>query len=236
MLLEAELGPPLLETTLVEGSILYVPRGFAHSTERAPGKVDGFSTSLTVGIQTESMGYTYDKLLFCALLLNGESPGPEELRALNGAHEMLRTPLPLPQSILAVSDSLEDLLSMTCWQRGQSCGHLVEAGLARCHHRPVPGGVGRLRSSARATARRCEHTKIACSTQQFLASSGRRCGPAVTARLCIALLDGADSLRGVSLRNSGIPSTLHISVVGLASQHEDAPSNSGVCNVRRDHC
>eukprot|EP00971_Amphidinium_carterae_P184941 3672179-Amphidinium_carterae.1 len=46
------------------------------------------------------MGFTYDKLLLCALLLHGHSPTVEEQRALTGAYEELRRPLPLPGSFL----------------------------------------------------------------------------------------------------------------------------------------
>mmetsp|Transcript_57636 Transcript_57636/g.187249 ORF Transcript_57636/g.187249 Transcript_57636/m.187249 type:complete len:336 (-) Transcript_57636:3-1010(-) len=78
---ETEAGPRLLEATLSPGSVLYVPRGFAHRTLRPPvdetltpgsTAASDFSTSLTIGLETESMGFTYDKLLLCALFLHGE--------------------------------------------------------------------------------------------------------------------------------------------------------------------
>jgi len=102
-----KLGLPLLEATLSKGHILYVPRGFVHATTKAP--LDGkdaaeadaeFSTSLTIGLQTESMGFTYDKLLLCGLFLHGQGPTLEELRELIDMHKFLRRPLPLPGSIL----------------------------------------------------------------------------------------------------------------------------------------
>eukprot|EP00927_Polykrikos_kofoidii_P028758 TRINITY_DN25016_c0_g1_i1.p1 TRINITY_DN25016_c0_g1~~TRINITY_DN25016_c0_g1_i1.p1 ORF type:complete len:470 (-),score=56.13 TRINITY_DN25016_c0_g1_i1:153-1562(-) len=114
---EDEAGSPILEVTLSEGDLLYVPRGFAHSTSRPPrneaetgdalgsAESNDFSTSLTLGIQTESMGLTYDRLLLCTLFLNGESPGIEEIRSIAGSHAWLRKPMPFPGSFLDMSSS-----------------------------------------------------------------------------------------------------------------------------------
>jgi len=105
-----EAGPALIDMTLSPGDLLYIPRGFVHSTsapqptaeaEAATKASQGsFSTSLTIGIQTESMGFTYDKLLLCGLFLNGDGPSLEELRALTSTNEAMRRPLPLPGSLM----------------------------------------------------------------------------------------------------------------------------------------
>eukprot|EP00928_Gymnodinium_smaydae_P023494 TRINITY_DN19369_c0_g2_i1.p1 TRINITY_DN19369_c0_g2~~TRINITY_DN19369_c0_g2_i1.p1 ORF type:complete len:492 (-),score=92.52 TRINITY_DN19369_c0_g2_i1:66-1328(-) len=126
---EDDVGPHLLDATLSPGDVLYVPRGFAHRTSPAlrpatcaagddvAGGASGcgslgsgssvvadvFSTSLTIGIQTESMGLTYDKLLLCGLFLAGEGPSVEELRALTARSLLLRRPLPLRGSIAEVA-------------------------------------------------------------------------------------------------------------------------------------
>jgi len=106
----AEVGPLLFEATLSEGDLLYVPRGFTHATsglanEHKAEGADAFSTSLTIGVQTESMGFTYDKLLLCTLFLYGEGPTLDELRELTSRHEELRQPLPFPRTIVATNIS-----------------------------------------------------------------------------------------------------------------------------------
>lgn len=73
-----------------------------HSTGQTPQPVsdtEPFSTSLTIGIQTESAGLTYDKLLLCGLYLHGEGLTLEELKAVAGSHALLRRPLPLMGSL-----------------------------------------------------------------------------------------------------------------------------------------
>jgi len=103
VVIEDEVGAPVLETTLEPGDILYVPRGFVHDTTKIPaGHVSGetFSTSLTVGLQTESNGLAYDMFLLCTLFLHGENPTTEEIRALTTAHEFMRQLVPYPGALL----------------------------------------------------------------------------------------------------------------------------------------
>ena len=76
------LGPPLLEAELVPGSVLYIPRGFAHEARATEG---GASLHITLTVQTSDLNW-------CNFINEG-------LVGLHRTHEEARTPLPLDAAI-----------------------------------------------------------------------------------------------------------------------------------------
>eukprot|EP01127_Copromyxa_protea_P015593 TRINITY_DN4504_c0_g1_i1.p1 TRINITY_DN4504_c0_g1~~TRINITY_DN4504_c0_g1_i1.p1 ORF type:complete len:497 (+),score=86.42 TRINITY_DN4504_c0_g1_i1:33-1493(+) len=60
------------EVTLYPGDLLYIPRGMIHATfsdnssPEAPESHKGFSIHYTVGLETETLAYTYESILGCA--------------------------------------------------------------------------------------------------------------------------------------------------------------------------
>jgi len=62
-----ELGPPLIDTNLNPGDVLYIPRGFIHatSTEGLSSVSNTPSIHITMNLETALVRQTYDSLLVC---------------------------------------------------------------------------------------------------------------------------------------------------------------------------
>lgn len=74
-----ELGKPLMDVTLRQGDLLYVPRGMIHHTSTAVTGETGYSLHMTLGLESDTVSATYNRLIICAAVMASRRDAARQL-------------------------------------------------------------------------------------------------------------------------------------------------------------
>jgi len=104
-------GVNITELTLQPGDVLYVPRGYMHSTGTDPACIPGtHSIHLTLGIETDSKSQTYAHVLACVVSRAREQGNFHEGMRLRGSRRTVQEALRLVNESAVKSENMRRTL------------------------------------------------------------------------------------------------------------------------------